>query len=301
MIDCARVKRRFSAFLCAGGLVVAGAAIVFLFPGQPVYHGRRLSAWVADLHPRVSEARQQKAELALRAIGTNALPYLLSLLEHREPRLILEFRGLSQKTKTLLRMDPVYELPWVAETERDIQLNAAFAALGPCTRAALPALTNLLLRPQSAAVSAFALSRIGPEAFAPLAHAIQSRHAEVRAAAAGALGTVPGDMSAILPSLHAALADPDKFVRINAVLSLGQIAETNPDAVLDDLIRGLRDPSPSVKILAADFLARLGEGARPAVPELVNMAEGLDRLASGKAVSVLKQIAPETAAKLEAN
>jgi len=75
----------------------------------------------------------------------------------------------------------------------------------------------------------------------------------------------------------------DKSVRINAVIALGQIAETNPEAVVDDLISGLRDPSPSVKIFAADFVARLGKDARSAVPELVNMAEGLDRLASGKA------------------
>ena len=112
---------------------------------------------------------------------------------------------------------------------------------------------------------------------------------------------MPGDLATIIPALQKGLTDSDKFVRINAVISLGRIAETKPEAVLDDLIRGLRDSSPSVKIFAADFLARLGGDARCAVPELVNMAEGLDRLASGKAVSALKQIDPETAAKLEAN
>jgi len=281
--------------------VLAGLAIYFLFPGEPVYHGKRLNAWVADLHPRVGEARQQEAELALRAIGTNAVPYLLELLRHREPPLLRELRGFSQRTKTFLRMDSGLELPWVAAVERDLQLSAAFAALGPSARPAFPTLTNLLLRPETASVSASALARIGPDAFGPLALALESPHAEVRAAAAGVLGTMPGDLATIIPALQKALADPDKFVRINAVISLGQIAQTKPEAVLDGLIRGLRDSSPSVKILAADFLARLGKGARSAVPELVNMAEGVDRLASGKAVSVLKQIDPETAAKLEAN
>ena len=301
MIDCDCVKGQTSAYLSAGGLGLAGLAIYFLFPGEPVYHGKRLHAWVADLHPRVGEAKQQEAELALRAIGTNAVPYLLELLEHREPPLLRELRGFSQRTKTFLRMDSDFELPWVAAMERDLQLSAAFAALGPSARPAFPALTNLLLRPETASVSASALARIGPEAFGPLTRALESPLAEVRAAAAGALGTMPGDLATIIPALQKALTDSDKFVRINAVISLGLIAETKPEAVLDDLIRGLRDSSPSVKIFAADFLARLGGDARCAVPELVNMAEGLDRLASGKAVSALKQIDPETAAKLEAN
>ena len=300
MIDCHCVKRHSSAYLCAGGLALAGA-IFFLLPGEPVYHGKRLNAWVADLHPSVGEARQQEAELALRAIGTNAVPYLLELLRHREPRLRRELREFSQRTKTFLRMHADYELPWVAVVERDLQLSAAFAALGPSARPALPALTNLLLRPETTSVSASALARFGSDAFGPLTRALESSHAEVRAAAAGALGSLPGDLAAIIPALQKAFADSDKSVRINAVISFGQIAETKPEAVLDDLIRGLRDSSPSVKIFAADFLARLGKRARPAVPELVNMAEGLDRLASGKALSVLKQIDPETAAKLEAN
>jgi hypothetical protein len=295
------VKRQTAASLCAAGLALAGLTVYSLRPGEPVYHGKRLNAWVADLHPRMGEAKQQEAELALRAIGTNAVPYLIELLEHREPRLLRELRGFSQRTKALLRIDPVLDLPWVAAVERDMQLSAAFAALGPSARPAFPALTNLLLRPETASVSASALARIGPEAFETLSRALEHPHREVRAAAAGALGTMPGDPARIIPALRKALADSDKFVRINAVISFGQIAETKPEAVLDDLIRGLRDTSPSVKIFAADFLARLGKGARSAVPELVNMAEGLDRLASGKAVSALKQIDPETAAKLEAN
>ena len=295
------MKRQIAACLSAGCLALAGLAIFRFFPGEPVYHGKRLNAWVADLHPRVGEARQQQAELALRAIGTNAVPYLLELLQRREPRLLRELREFSQRTKTFLRMDSELELPWVAAVERDLQLSAAFAALGPSARPAFPALTNLLLRPETTSVSASALARIGPDAFGPLSRALESPHAEVRAAAAGVLGTMPGDLATIIPALRKALADSDKFVRINAVISLGQIAQTKPEAVLDGLIRGLRDSSPSVKILAADFLARLGKGARSAVPELVNMAEGVDRLASGKAVSVLKQIDPETAAKLEAN
>ena len=56
---------------------------------------------MADLHPSVGEARQQAAELALRAIGTNAVPYLLELLQRREPRLLSELRELIDRQETL--------------------------------------------------------------------------------------------------------------------------------------------------------------------------------------------------------
>jgi HEAT repeat protein len=292
------VKRQIFAYLSAAGL---GLAVYLLFPGEPIYHGKRLSAWVDDLHPRVSEAKQQQAELALRAIGTNAVPYLVKILQHREPRLLRELRGFSERTKTFLRMDSEFELPWVAAVERDMQLSAAFAALGPSARPAFPMLTNLLLRPETTTVSASALARLGPEALRPLSRAIESPQAQVRAAAAGALGSMAGDLAVIIPALQKSLSDSDKSVRISAVVGLGQIAETKPEAVLDDLIRGLRDTSPSVKVIAADCLARLGKRARTAVPELVNVVEGLDRLASGKAVSALRQIDPETAAKFQAD
>src|SRR5205814_1838372 len=44
---------------------------------EPDYGGRKLSQWVLELPPNVSESGKSAAEVALRNIGTNALPYLL--------------------------------------------------------------------------------------------------------------------------------------------------------------------------------------------------------------------------------
>src|SRR5439155_11929387 len=148
--------------------------------------------------------------------------------QRREPRLLHELREFSQRTKTFLRMDSELELPWVAAVERDLQLSAAFTALGPSARPAFPALTNLLLRPETTSVSASALARIGPDAFGPLTHALESPHAEVRAAAAGALGTLPGDLARIVPALQKALADSDKFVPSTLSFPSGRLLKQNP-------------------------------------------------------------------------
>jgi HEAT repeat protein len=54
-----------------------------------------------------------------------------------------------------------------------------------------------------------------------------------------------------------------------------------------------------VRTYAADALGRLGSEARGAIPELLKLAEGLDRIASGRARDAIRRIDPETAAKLE--
>ena len=281
----------------ASGLI--GCAIYFLLPHEPVYQGRRLSSWVADLHPHKSEEQQRRAESALKAIGPDAVPYLLKLLQHREPPLREELREVSWKTKRFLGIESVYELPWVESVERQMHLIAAFSALGSSAKPAIPALTNLLRQPHTAYVSACALARIGPQGLPPLVGALDDPHPEVRAAAAGVLGSVESDAEKILPALRQSLRDADTHVRIGSVVSLAALGRSKPQAVLPELIAAVGDSNVAVRIYAADALGRLGSDARPAIPELLKLADGLDRIASGKARDAIGRIDPETATKLE--
>lgn len=74
-----------SALLIIVGLIalVLGAALASAFFREPSYAGRRLSDWLRDYRAPdiplygVAEQRQQKVEMAVRAIGTNAVPSLL--------------------------------------------------------------------------------------------------------------------------------------------------------------------------------------------------------------------------------
>src|SRR2546426_409324 len=137
MIHSASLKNhRLLACALAVAFVLIGWAIHFLLPLEPLYQGRRLSAWVADLHPHKSVEQQRRAEAALRGIGADAVPYLLKLLQQKEPRLKKELREVSWKTKRLMGIDSVYELPWVEPMERSIQLPPAFSALGPAAKPA---------------------------------------------------------------------------------------------------------------------------------------------------------------------
>src|SRR2546422_518176 len=45
---------------------------------DPVYQGKTLSAWIKDFDPDKEFKIRQAAEQAIKTIGTNAIPYLLS-------------------------------------------------------------------------------------------------------------------------------------------------------------------------------------------------------------------------------
>src|SRR5580765_1343386 len=63
------------------GLIVAGA-VRERDSAEPVYKGRKLSEWVMELPPEPTTYGRSEAEVALREIGTNALPYLLKWISY---------------------------------------------------------------------------------------------------------------------------------------------------------------------------------------------------------------------------
>jgi hypothetical protein len=67
-------------------LLLAGAAAIFLFFGEPRYHGRALSTWLDELYffPTGVEGaqpqRQVASEEAIRALGVKCIPKLFPTL-----------------------------------------------------------------------------------------------------------------------------------------------------------------------------------------------------------------------------
>ena len=60
------------------GLLVTGA----LREREPTYGGKRLSEWVLELPPNTSPGGDSGAEIAIRHIGTNSLPYLMKWISY---------------------------------------------------------------------------------------------------------------------------------------------------------------------------------------------------------------------------
>lgn len=145
--------------------------------------------------------------------------------------------------------------------------------VGPAARDAVPALARALPASEwyAQVEIACALGRIGPaarEASPALAKALaSSRDPWVKREAAVALGRIGPEAREALPQLAAALKDTNGFVRVAAATALYQVARDSSGLPL--LIAALKDYELVGPRVAADALAELGEGARPALPALV--------------------------------
>lgn len=72
------IKRRWLAvFGVIGGLLLAGGFVYYTAPNEPAFDGRSLSSWLTEWSGSYFD-RTNAAAGAIRGIGTNGLPLLLS-------------------------------------------------------------------------------------------------------------------------------------------------------------------------------------------------------------------------------
>lgn len=150
-----------SRLICSCGVVAASAsaavcAWLFWKSHEPVYAGKTLSAWADELCKLdrlsniVSTARPQVR--AMRAIGTNAIPWLTDELIRPAP--------LAWRINQLLDKQSVikYRLPTTAPFPywHQLRARAGFWALGEIAEPAIPKLASLLEREPEFAPSALA-------------------------------------------------------------------------------------------------------------------------------------------------
>ncbi|MEN6304326.1 MAG: HEAT repeat domain-containing protein, partial [Armatimonadia bacterium] len=145
--------------------------------------------------------------------------------------------------------------------------------IGPEAREAVPALATALPTSEwyAQVMIAWAIRRMGPagkEAVPALAGVLgKSKDVWVKHEVAATLGEIGPEAREALPQLTAALKDPNGFVRVAAAKSLYQIDRDASGVPL--LIEALKDYDIVGPRVAADALAKMGEGARPALPALV--------------------------------
>ena len=117
-----------------------------LLSHEPVYEGRPLSAWLKDydgcyddVFTLMLASRWHKADLALQAMGTNALPILMAELGyHRSPAKVALVNWFNRHAS------PKFQL--ATEFERHGRALCGIRALGPDARPAIPVLTEFLKR-----------------------------------------------------------------------------------------------------------------------------------------------------------
>jgi hypothetical protein len=224
-------KRR--TLLIAAACLGLALTLAALLPhdDEPRYNGRPLSKW---LQVYCENARNQnfpqasEAEQAIRAIGTNALPFLLKWIRQQPPswhrtahRRLPEY--LSDNAPVSLLIDgPGYE--------RANEVMVAFALLGTNAAPAIPDLVALMKDTNKVDRAVGALSGVGapalPHMLAALANTNQTGRSMILfyiRDMARKVGT-----NAFLPPLKAALQDPDPEVRGMASGVLHYLAHESP-------------------------------------------------------------------------
>ena len=227
-----RRKLRFAVLICVAAVATA---VFLLHTKEPRYAGRPLSYWLAQYRPSTgqygSAAEAQEAETAVRAIGTNAIPFLVGWLRF-EPGAVKEWisRNVARLPDKIFRSRYVQEK--VINSTPDLWSERAtegFKILGPAGAPAIPELMRLVNAPNtdfSAARSLYALGHIGKAAFPEFVTLIQdSRHPQ-RARAIDIVGYMSEwgvDVSSLRPVLLPCLYDTNAFVRAAATNALREV------------------------------------------------------------------------------
>lgn len=158
-------KPRKGRLLIASGLILALLAAIIVTsqgPTEPAHGGKKLSAWLDELSamtfPRECDPETRPAQ-AVRAIGTNAIPWLLHELRTESGTLKWRLNQLlARQTFIKFRFEDTH-----------IRLRRAcmgFAALGPVAEPAIPALLDLV--EETPGYVPTALAYVGPPAIPAL-------------------------------------------------------------------------------------------------------------------------------------
>jgi len=251
-------------------VIATVAAFMALRPREPVFQGNGLSEWLDDYQ----DAAQQDGGInttmqAVRAMGTNAVPFLRRALHRRDNGLDRAYRRLWPKLPAWLR-DRVPKPR--TEGERIRTWAPAFLrALGPAALRAIPDLVN----------------------------ALEDESWSVRYNATVVLGELAPntrDAGSVASALFTATADSNATVRGGAYYALGKFTQ-EAKAVMPHLGRGLEDKSPYVRSSTIAALAGFGSDAKETLPKLIQALADSDAQVRQAASNALARIDPERATK----
>ena len=243
---------------------------------EPIYEGIPLSSWVNKFGDAESyfHGAPKDAVAAIRAIGSNAVPFLLEWMPHPGAD------------------EPVEGFPdWTA-------VEGAWWALGSEGKSAIPVLASNINRPQLSmndysvwTRSARAISYLGPDAIVPMLTAATNMAGQHE------LWELLHDFENLgtngapaVPALIHWANDPDYWVRNGVVSALGGIGK-RPDLAVPVLLNALEHDSEwMVRRDAAEALGSFANDSEAVLPALTKALKHPDWETRGGALSGLGNI-----------
>lgn len=145
------VRRKWSVLLFIAGLL---ACLVFSCSrsNEPAFEGKLLSEWViAYPYIPADDRVGSEEEVAIRAIGTNSLPFLLywtTLESIEENPVMFKLRMIALKIEAKFNLHHLPIWNYRHRVERRIGAYEAFGALGELAAPALPVLVERFTSPE---------------------------------------------------------------------------------------------------------------------------------------------------------
>ena len=228
--------RRRKVIIGVVALILFGVLLALLWPEirEPVYDGKKLSEWVEQLGREAQlRAGDDRTVDAIKAIGTNGIPYYIKWFQYKE--------GVVKKLQTKLGRKYQW-FAWVLplndrEADRADGAYWALIILREKAQAAIPRLT--IAATDSAnwdygyAVPTRAidiLAFMGDPAMPAFLSLMTNADARVRAMTVGYFRFDPGSTSK-LAHIQKALGDPDFAVRVAATNSLRQYVSRSGEQI----------------------------------------------------------------------
>jgi hypothetical protein len=243
------MRRRLVIICCA---LITFAAIVGFWPrgpAEPVYQGKPLSQWIEETWYDPVNPHGSKA---IRALGTNALPWLMSEIGHPEPKW----------RRTLNRLTDKFRRNQGRGRTREDRVWKAMTALRELGRSSIPALPQLARYLNDAGNASLcshaAWTMFGSEeaAIPYLLEPVNSTNEIIASAARSALGPLAYRVPAATPHVVQMLQSTNPAARVYAVDILISV-KSHPELTVPALSAALSDPKGKVKECAAIILNRL--------------------------------------------
>ncbi len=279
--------------LLAGSVLAAMLVAVFLRSREPACDGRSLSEWLEILvEPDWADLPGVDSRLAIRKIGTNALPYLATFLTYEAPPWKSRFY------RVLDQLPDAVVPEWLSVDRSELRAMGsikAFEILGSMASPAVPRLAVLLNNTTNKELTcraAFALAGIGRQGLGPLLAVVTNRQSRLRAECLSSMWTMGAEALPALPHIIQCVDDPDTAVARTAVGLIGGL-RLAPEQSVPALARSLTNAAPEVRHRAIRSLIRFKAEARPAIPALLVALEDPFLSVRYAATNALRDIDPQ--------
>lgn len=273
-------------------LVVAAVMAVLVWwadsTSDPKYQGKPLSFWLAELKSG-DGARREAARIAIRKMGTKAVPPLIGRLRYHTPFWRRQLEWLSSRQR-------FYHISVIDEDAYADLAHDGFWALGTNGVAGLPELTRMLNDPRYCVRAGRVLPYLGAAAIPALTNSFVNPDPHVRAAAVLWLGVNQSCFSNLWSNVLPLLKDGSVEVRCSAVQGIGGL-EVHPEIVVPAMTNLLGETNANVLSATCWGITSFRTNAVMAVPLLVPLCQHSNSSVRYYARQALRVISPEAADK----